>query len=125
MYQGKKILIVDDSAVERQLLKNMIEGLGFIIIEAENGESGIKMALEFEPEIILMDVVMPGINGFQATKQITNNEKLKGVPVIMCTSKNQETDKVWGAKQGAKAYVVKPINKEVLISEIDKLIPHS
>lgn len=122
MYQGKKILIVDDSAVERQLLKEMIDDLGFIILEAENGESGVKMALEFNPQLILMDVVMPGINGFQATKQITNNEKLKGVPVIMCTSKNQETDKSWGARQGAKAYVVKPINKEELREHINKLL---
>lgn len=122
MYQGKKILIVDDSAVERQLLKEMIDDLGFIILEAENGEAGVKMALEFNPQLILMDVVMPGINGFQATKQITNNEKLKGVPVIMCTSKNQETDKSWGARQGAKAYVVKPINKEELREHINKLL---
>lgn len=122
MYQGKKILIVDDSAVERQLLKEMIDDLGFIILEAENGETGVKMALEFIPQIILMDVVMPGINGFQATKQITNNDKLKGVPVIMCTSKNQDTDKSWGARQGAKAYVVKPINKDELREQISKLL---
>ena len=122
MYKGKTILIVDDSPVERHILKDAVSGLEFTIFEAENGESGIKMAIEHKPDIILMDVVMPGINGFQATKQITNNEQLKNVPVIMCTSKNQETDKIWGARQGAKAYVVKPINKEALISEIKKLL---
>lgn len=122
MYEGKKVLIVDDSAVERQILKDIVSKLGFSIVEAENGEDGIKMAIEHEPNLILMDVVMPGINGFQATKQITNNEKLKNVPVIMCTSKNQETDKIWGARQGAKAYVVKPINKEQLVTEIQKLL---
>lgn len=122
MYEGKKVLIVDDSAVERQILKDIVNKLGFSIVEAENGEDGIKMAIEHEPNLILMDVVMPGINGFQATKQITNNDKLKNVPVIMCTSKNQETDKIWGARQGAKAYVVKPINKEQLVTEIQKLL---
>jgi twitching motility two-component system response regulator PilH len=122
MYKDKKVLIVDDSAVERQILKDIVTELGFLIIEAETGEDGIKSALEYTPDLILMDVVMPGLNGFQATKQIINNDKLKNIPIIMCTAKTQETDKVWGARQGAKAYVVKPISKEQLVGEIKKLL---
>jgi twitching motility two-component system response regulator PilH len=122
MYNGKKILIVDDSSVERHLLKEIVTPLGFEIIEADNGENGVKMALEHHPDIILMDVVMPGINGFQATRQITTNEGLKGVPVIMCTSKNQETDRMWGTRQGASSYITKPIDKNTLIAEIGKLL---
>jgi twitching motility two-component system response regulator PilH len=122
MYTGKKVLIVDDSAVERHILKEIISNLGFNIIEAENGETGVKMAIEHRPDLILMDVVMPGINGFQATHQITTNDLLKNVPVIMCTSKSQETDKIWGTRKGAKAYVTKPVNKEILLTEISKLL---
>ena len=92
------------------------------ILEATNGEDGVKMAEDNKPDIILMDVVMPGINGFQATKKIVSNEALKNTPVIMCTSKNQETDKTWGARQGAKAYVTKPVDKNILFEEIRKLL---
>jgi twitching motility two-component system response regulator PilH len=123
MYEGLTLLIVDDSPFERHLLKEMVAPLNFaFVIEATNGEDGIKMALEHKPNLILMDVVMPGINGFQATKQIVSNETLKNTPVIMCTSKNQETDKSWGARQGAKAYVTKPVDKYFLLQEIERLL---
>lgn len=123
MYEGKKLLIVDDSPMERKLLKDMLGDLGFTIIEAETGEDGVKKAMEYEPSLILMDVMMPGINGFQATKQITTTDKLKGTPVIMCTSKNENRDKIWSVRQGASGYVVKPVQKEILRNEIDKVMP--
>ena len=123
MYNTLKVLIVDDSSVERLLLKGMLSELKFAtILEAENGEDGVKMAEEHRPDLILMDVVMPGINGFQATKKIVSVDNLKNIPIIMCTSKNQETDKSWGARQGAKAYVTKPVDKNILFEEIRKLL---
>lgn len=123
MYNTLKVLVVDDSPVERLLLKGMLTELKFgSILEAENGEDGIKMAEENHPDLILMDVVMPGINGFQATKKIVSIDRLKNIPIIMCTSKNQETDKSWGARQGAKAYVTKPVDKNILFEEIRKLL---
>ena len=122
MYEGKKVLIVDDSKVERLILKEILTELKFSIFEAENAVEGIQKANEIKPDLILMDVVMPGMNGFQATRQITSNESMKDIPVIMCTSKNQATDKIWGRHQGAKAYIVKPIQKELLIVEIEKLL---
>ncbi len=122
MYEGKKVLIVDDSKVERLILKEILTELKFSIFEAENAVEGIQKANEIKPDLILMDVVMPGMNGFQATRQITSNESMKDIPVIMCTSKNQATDKIWGQRQGAKAYIVKPIQKELLIAEIEKLL---
>ena len=122
MYEGKKVLIVDDSKVERLILKEILKELKFSIFEAENAVEGIQKANEIKPDLILMDVVMPGMNGFQATHQITFNESMKDIPVIMCTSKNQATDKIWGQRQGAKAYIVKPIQKELLIAEIEKLL---
>lgn len=123
MYKNLTVLVIDDSNVERHLLKEMLTELKFAsILEATNGEDGVKMAEEHKPNLILMDVVMPGINGFQATKKIVSNEELKNIPVIMCTSKNQETDKTWGARQGAKAYVTKPVDKNILFEEIRKLL---
>lgn len=123
MYNNLTVLVIDDSNVERHLLKEMLKELNFSsIIEATNGEDGVKMAEEHKPDLILMDVVMPGINGFQATRKIVSNETLKHIPVIMCTSKNQETDKTWGARQGAKAYVTKPVDKSILFEEIRKLL---
>ncbi len=122
MYEGKKVLIVDDSKVERLILKEILTELKFSIFEAENAVEGIQKANEIKPDLILMDVVMPGMNGFQATHQITFNESMKDIPVIMCTSKNQATDKIWGQRQGAKSYIVKPIQKELLIAEIEKLL---
>ena len=122
MYEGKKVLIVDDSKVERLILKEILTELKFSIFEAENAVEGIQKANEIKPDLILMDVVMPGMNGFQATRQITSNESMKDIPVIMCTSKNQATDKIWGQRQGAKSYIVKPIQKELLIAKIEKLL---
>lgn len=123
MYNKLTVLIIDDSIVERHLLRAMLTELNFLkIIEATNGEDGVKMAEENKPDLILMDVVMPGINGFQATKKIVSNEMLKNIPVIMCTSKNQEIDKSWGARQGAKAYLTKPVDKKILFEEIRKLL---
>lgn len=118
MYQGKKVLIVDDSKTERQLIKESIKGLQFEIFEAENALDGIQKADEIRPDLILMDVVMPGMNGFQATKQLSMNDSLKDIPVIMCTSKNQPTDKIWGTRQGAKDYVVKPVREEEIVKAI-------
>ncbi len=118
MYKGKKILIVDDSRTERQIIKENIKSLGLEIFEAENALDGIQKADEIRPDLIIMDVVMPGMNGFQATKQLSLNENLKDIPVIMCTSKNQPTDKIWGTRQGAKDYVVKPISEEEILRAI-------
>ncbi len=122
MYNGKKILIVDDSPTERHILNDLVSSLGFTVIEAASGEEGIKKAEEYKPDVILMDVVMPGLNGFQATREITRNEELAHIPVIMCTTKNAETDKLWGKRQGASAYLVKPIVKDALIKTIKEVL---
>ena len=122
MYGGKKVLIVDDSKLERHILREITEALNFEVFEAETGELGVQRALEIKPDLILMDVVMPGMNGYQATRKITTTDGLKNIPVIMCTSKSQTTDKICGQSQGASAYVVKPINKDELIGEIKKLV---
>lgn len=117
----KKIMVVDDSPTERFFLVGLLTKQGYQVITAESGEESIAKAKEEKPDLILMDVVMPGLNGFQATRAISKDEATKDIPVIMCTTKGQETDKVWGMRQGAKDYVVKPVNSDELLKKIAAL----
>jgi twitching motility two-component system response regulator PilH len=117
----QKILLVDDSKTELHHLSEMLVKRGYQIRTAENGEEALKRLAEEKPDLILMDVVMPGQNGFQLTRAITRDERYADVPVIMCTSKNQETDKVWAQRQGARDYVVKPVKAEELLAKIKAL----
>lgn len=117
----KKILVVDDSATERHLIGEILVGQGYDVSYAEDGEKGISQAKLTKPDLIIMDVVMPGLNGFQATRAISKDPDTEHIPVILCTTKDQETDKVWGVRQGAKGYVVKPITAADLLGKIAAL----
>jgi len=117
----QKILLVDDSKTELHHLSDILLKKGYVVRTAENGEEAMQRLAEEKPDLILMDVVMPGQNGFQLTRAITRDERFADVPVIMCTSKNQETDKVWGMRQGARDYVVKPVKAEELLAKIKAL----
>lgn len=116
-----KIMIVDDSPTERFFLGGLLTKNGYQVLTAESGEEAIIKAKQEKPDLIIMDVVMPGLNGFQATRAITKDEETKHIPVIMCTTKGQETDMVWGMRQGAKDYIVKPVNQEELLKKITAL----
>ena len=113
-----KILLVDDSKTELHFLSELLSKRGYSVRTAENGEEAMRRLGEDTPDLILMDVVMPGQNGFQLTRSITRDPRFANVPVIMCTSKNQETDKVWGMRQGARDYIVKPVNADELVAKI-------
>jgi len=117
----RKILIVDDSPTERHFLGELLNKNGFQVLTAESGEEAIAKVKEIMPDLILMDVVMAGMNGFQATRTISRDEATKHIPIIMCTSKNQETDMVWGRRQGAVEYVVKPVDSQELLAKIAAL----
>jgi twitching motility two-component system response regulator PilH len=114
----QKILLVDDSKTELHFLSDVLSKRGYSVRTAENGEEAMRRLGEDKPDLILMDVVMPGQNGFQLTRAITRDPRFASVPVIMCTSKNQETDKVWGMRQGARDYIVKPVDADELVSKI-------
>ena len=114
----QNILVVDDSKTELHHLSDLLGKRGFKVRTAENGDEAMRRLAEEKPDLILMDVVMPGQNGFQLTRAITRDPRFTGVPVIMCTSKNQETDKVWGMRQGARDYIVKPVNADELLAKI-------
>jgi len=113
-----KILVVDDSPTDRQFLLETLAKQGYQVVTAESGEEAIAKAKSEGPDLILMDVVMPGLNGYQATRSITRDETTKDIPVIMCTSKGAETDKIWGMRQGAIDYLVKPIDPAQLLAKI-------
>ena len=117
----RKILIVDDSATERHMLNDLLTKAGFDVVASDNGEDAIVKAKAVKPDLILMDAVMPGLNGFQATRAISRDPETRSIPVIKCTSKSQETDKIWGLRQGARDYVVKPVDREELLSKISSL----
>jgi len=117
-----RVLIVDDSPTETFTLKSMLESKGFEVLTAENGADGVALAREELPDVVLMDIVMPGLNGFQATRQLTKDDKTAHIPVIIVTTKDQETDKVWGQRQGAKGYLVKPVTEDVLAQTIESVM---
>ena len=118
-----RILIVDDSPTQALSLTKILKKHGHEILTAKNGAEGIEVAKAELPDLVLMDVVMPGVNGFQATRQITKNPSTSHIPVIIVTTKDQETDRIWGARQGAKSYVVKPVEEATLIEAITQYFP--
>ena len=116
------ILIIDDSPTEVHVFKSMLLNNDIEVSVAKNGEEGIEKAIEIKPDCILMDVVMPGKNGFQATRDLSRNPATSTIPVIIITTKDQETDKIWGMRQGARDYIVKPADEQDLIGRINKVL---
>ena len=117
-----KVLIVDDSPTEMARFREILSKHDFEIIEANNGEDGCLKAGKELPDVILMDIVMPEMNGFQATRKITRDKGTAHIPVIIVSTKNQETDYVWGKRQGARDYLTKPINEDELLRVIDSVM---
>ncbi len=116
-----KVLVVDDSRTELMHLSDLLKKGGYTVRTAENAEQALQALQADRPDLILMDVVMPGQNGFQLTRTITRDPQYAGVPVIICSSKNQETDRVWGMRQGARDYVTKPVDARELLDKIRAL----
>jgi twitching motility two-component system response regulator PilH len=117
-----RILIVDDSPTEMYKLAAMLEKNGHEVYKAENGADGVALAKQEQPDAVLMDIVMPGLNGFQATRQLTKSAETQHIPVIIVTTKDQETDRVWGKRQGAKDYLTKPIDEVTLIKTLNAVL---
>jgi len=117
-----KILVVDDSPTETFRFREILQRHGHSVLEATNGADGVAMTLSEKPDLVLMDVVMPGMNGFQATRQITRGTETGHIPVVIVSTKDQETDRVWGKRQGARDYLTKPVDEGHLIRVIDTLL---
>lgn len=118
-----RILIVDDSPSQLVGMRRTVEKLGHQVVTAEDGAAGVETAKRELPDLILMDVVMPNLNGFQATRTIAKDPKTSHIPIILVTTKDQDTDRVWGLRQGAKAYVTKPIDEAELRRTINEYLP--
>lgn len=116
------ILIIDDSPTERHFFKSILIKNGYKTSVAENGEQGIEMAISDQPDLILMDVVMPGMNGFQATRHLSKAPETSSIPVVIVTTKNEQTDRVWATRQGASAYLTKPVDGKTLIESVESFL---
>ena len=113
------ILIVDDSPTEQHVFCQALERHGYDTVVANDGEEALATAEQIQPEVIVMDVVMPGMNGFQATRRLSRNPATAKIPVVIVSSKGQETDRIWGLRQGAAKYLVKPVKTEELIEAVE------
>lgn len=114
----KKILVIDDSRSDREVLNEILSRHGYRVITAADGAAGIALARSEFPDLILMDVVMPGVNGFEATRTLSRDPATRHIPIVICSGKQQETDRLWGLRQGAHAYLVKPVEEAQLLDTI-------
>ena len=119
---NKTILVIDDSKTDFMYVKNILDHGGYKVVYASSGKAGIEEAKRLKPDCILMDVVMPEMNGFQATRAISQQPETADIPVLMLSSKNQKTDKVWAERQGAIDYLVKPADPKLLLSKLKALL---
>lgn len=117
-----KVLIVDDSPTEAHVFKTILEKEGHNVLVAKDGGEGVAMARSTLPDLILMDIVLPGLNGFQATRQLARNADTTRIPIIIISTKGEETDKVWGLRQGARDYMVKPIGERDLVRRVSAVL---
>jgi twitching motility two-component system response regulator PilH len=116
-----RILIVDDSPSQLLGIQRIVEKLGHESLTAEDGAAGVEVAKRELPDMVLMDVVMPNLNGFQATRTLSREATTKHIPVILVTTKDQDTDRMWGLRQGAKAYLTKPFSEDELAEVIERI----
>ncbi|NBV84435.1 response regulator [bacterium] len=117
----KKILIVDDSKTETYYLTEVLAGQGYAVSSAENSDQALERLKSDRPDLILMDVVMPGKNGFQLTRELHHHRDYGGIPIFICSGKDKESDKFWGLRQGARDYLTKPLNPALLLGKIKSL----
>jgi twitching motility two-component system response regulator PilH len=109
-----RILIVEDSPTQLETIKRVVEGMGHLALCAENGDEAFDMAHSLKPDMILMDIILPGSNGFQTTRKLSRDKATSNIPVVILSAKDGESDKSWGLRQGAKAYLTKPVSDQQL-----------
>lgn len=117
-----RVMVVDDSPTDKEFLKQALVGAGHTVLEAASGEDALAMVRSQRPDCVVMDVVMPGLNGFQATRMLSRDPVTAVIPVIIVSSKNQETDRVWALRQGAREYLVKPVNIAELLGKVHTVL---
>lgn len=115
-------LVIEDSSAEREIIITYLQQVGVNALIAKSGEEGLEKLQQSIPDLIILDIVLPGRSGFEICRDLKSSEKTSKIPVIMCSTKNSEMDKFWGMKQGADAYLSKPLNKEEFVGTVNKLI---
>jgi twitching motility two-component system response regulator PilH len=116
------ILVVDDVASELQMIGNIIAKAGFKIIKAADGYEAVKFAEEKKPDLVVLDIIMPKMNGFEVVRELRGNQKTEKIPVVLCSQKNTEIDRIWGIEQGADAYLTKPFEPKQLVDIVQRLL---
>ena len=116
------ILVVDDTPSELALITNFLKESGFSVVVATDAKEALAKAADHKPDVVITDVVMPGMSGFELCRTLKKNEATKNTPIVVCTSKNQELDRLWGMKQGANAYVTKPFTQEELLRAVKSVM---
>ncbi|MGV8961754.1 MAG: response regulator [Stenotrophomonas sp.] len=117
-----RILLIEDSPTDRAVFTQWLEKAGHEVVATDNAEDGLQIARTQAPSLVLMDVVLPGMSGFQATRALARDEATRGIPVLIVSTKGMETDKAWGMRQGATDYIVKPPREDELIARINELV---
>lgn len=120
--QAPLVLVIDDSLTETRVLAHTLSKAGYRVEMAADGREGVDLARRLRPDLILMDIVMPALNGFEATRLLQRDEATAGIPIVMITSKDQPTDRTWGLRQGAVDYLVKPVDSEALLGRIRAIL---
>ncbi|MGD9941722.1 MAG: PleD family two-component system response regulator [Burkholderiaceae bacterium] len=118
---AQKILVVDDSPTERFFIADLLKKKGYQVITAEDGQEALRIVKAERPSLVVLDVVMPGQNGFQVTRALSRDPETQGIPIILCTSKSNETDRIWGLRQGAREYLIKPVKPDELLARVADL----
>jgi twitching motility two-component system response regulator PilH len=118
----RRVLLVEDSRTQALVTCKLLERNGYEVIVAENGEDGVRLAKNASPDLVIMDVVMPGAGGYRAAREIANSKATENIPVVMLSAKDQVTDKIWALRQGAMGYLVKPVKEQELLDTVDHLI---
>lgn len=119
---ARKIMVVDDSATERWYIADLLARSGYEVVTAESGADALARVRHERPSLIVMDVVMPGASGFQVVRTLARDPETQAIPVILCTSKSAETDRIWGLRQGARDYVTKPVDAAELLAKVAELV---
>ncbi len=117
-----RVMVVDDSPTDKAFIKQMLERAGYEVIEATSGQDAVELARTQLPDCVVMDVVMPGMNGFQATRTLSKDPATAAIPVLVVSSKSQETDRLWALRQGAREYITKPVKEADLIGKIKAVL---
>ena len=116
------VLVVEDSPTQREMIADLLKGSGLVVKIAHDGMEALEQVQTFRPDIVVLDIVMPKMNGYEVCRRLKTDPKLQGVPVVMCSSKGEEFDRYWGMKQGADAYIVKPFQPKELVGTVKQLL---